>query len=156
MKDSSHFLLFGIGSEIKKRPFHEPHAESHNNRGMNFAECFARRERKHFASPAATPYSHRETPISPTEPNKKPSNNKFLTSVGYRSRRSRQTGETGAQGTRELPARDDRARKNRDDWSDEHESAVGDMPKSPSSQYGLKVQEDIDPRGIRVTNGPMR
>ena len=34
--------------------------------------------------------------------------------------------------------------------------AVGDMPKSPSSQYGLKAQEDIDPRGIRVTNGPMR
>jgi hypothetical protein len=33
---------------------------------------------------------------------------------------------------------------------------VGDMPKSPSSQYGLKAQEDIDPRGIRVTNGPMR
>ena len=29
---------------------------------------------------------------------------------------------------------------------------VGDMPKSPSSQYGLKAQEDIDPRGIRVTN----
>ena len=34
--------------------------------------------------------------------------------------------------------------------------AVGDMPKSPSSQYGLKVREDIDPRGIRVTKGPMR
>ena len=33
---------------------------------------------------------------------------------------------------------------------------VGDMPKSPSSQYGLKTQEDIDPRGIRVTHGPMR
>jgi hypothetical protein len=33
---------------------------------------------------------------------------------------------------------------------------VSDMPKSPSSQYGLKDQEDIDPRGIRVTNGPMR
>ena len=33
---------------------------------------------------------------------------------------------------------------------------VGDMSKSPSSQYGLKVQEDIDPRGIRVTNGHMR
>jgi hypothetical protein len=33
---------------------------------------------------------------------------------------------------------------------------VGDMPKSPSSQYGLKAQEDIDPRGIRVTNGPRR
>jgi hypothetical protein len=33
---------------------------------------------------------------------------------------------------------------------------VGDMPKNPSSQYGLKAQEDIDPRGIRVTNGPMR
>jgi hypothetical protein len=33
---------------------------------------------------------------------------------------------------------------------------VGDMPKSPSSQYGLKAQVDIDPRGIRVTNGPMR
>jgi hypothetical protein len=33
---------------------------------------------------------------------------------------------------------------------------VGYMPKSPSSQYGLKAQEDIDPRGIRVTNGPMR
>ena len=33
---------------------------------------------------------------------------------------------------------------------------VGDMPKSPSSQYGLKAQEDIDPREIRVTNGPMR
>jgi hypothetical protein len=32
---------------------------------------------------------------------------------------------------------------------------VGDMPQSPSSQYGLKAQEDIDPRGIRVTNGPM-
>jgi hypothetical protein len=36
------------------------------------------------------------------------------------------------------------------------EDFVGDMPKSPSSQYGLKAQEDIDPRGIRVTNGPMR
>jgi hypothetical protein len=36
------------------------------------------------------------------------------------------------------------------------EVAVGDMPKSPSSQYGLKAQEDIDPRGIRVTNGSMR
>ena len=36
------------------------------------------------------------------------------------------------------------------------EGCVGDMPKSPSSQYGLKAQEDIDPRGIRVTNGPMR
>ena len=35
-------------------------------------------------------------------------------------------------------------------------ASVGDMPKSPSSQYGLKAQEDIDPRGIRVTNGPMR
>ena len=35
-------------------------------------------------------------------------------------------------------------------------SVVGDMPKSLSSQYGLKAQEDIDPRGIRVTNGPMR
>ena len=34
--------------------------------------------------------------------------------------------------------------------------SIGDMPKSPSSQYGLKAQEDIDPRGIRVTNGPMR
>jgi hypothetical protein len=34
--------------------------------------------------------------------------------------------------------------------------AVGDMPKSPSSQYGLKAQEDIDQRGIRVTNGLMR
>ena len=33
---------------------------------------------------------------------------------------------------------------------------VGDMSKSPSSQYGLKAQEDIDSRGIRVTNGPMR
>jgi hypothetical protein len=33
---------------------------------------------------------------------------------------------------------------------------VGDMTKSTSSQYGLKAQEDIDPRGIRVTNGPMR
>jgi hypothetical protein len=33
---------------------------------------------------------------------------------------------------------------------------VGDMPKSPASQYGLKAQEDIDSRGIRVTNGPMR
>ena len=33
---------------------------------------------------------------------------------------------------------------------------VGDMSKSPSSQYGLKAQEDIDPRGIRVTNEPMR
>ena len=33
---------------------------------------------------------------------------------------------------------------------------VGDMPKSPSSQYGLKAQKDIDPRGIMVTNGPMR
>jgi hypothetical protein len=33
---------------------------------------------------------------------------------------------------------------------------VGDMPKSPSSQYGLKAQEDIDPREIRVTNGHMR
>ena len=36
------------------------------------------------------------------------------------------------------------------------ERRVGDMPKSPSSQYGLKAQKDIDPRGIRVTNGPMR
>jgi hypothetical protein len=36
------------------------------------------------------------------------------------------------------------------------ENIVGDMPKSPSSQYGLKAQEDIDPRGIRVTNGSMR
>jgi len=33
---------------------------------------------------------------------------------------------------------------------------VGDMPKSPSSQYGLNAQDDIDPRGIMVTNGPMR
>ena len=33
---------------------------------------------------------------------------------------------------------------------------VGDMPKNSSSQYGLKAQEYIDPRGIRVTNGPMR
>jgi hypothetical protein len=33
---------------------------------------------------------------------------------------------------------------------------VGDMPKSPSSQYGLKAHEDIDPRGIRITNGAMR
>jgi hypothetical protein len=33
---------------------------------------------------------------------------------------------------------------------------VGDMPKSPSSQYSLKAQKDIDPREIRVTNGPMR
>jgi hypothetical protein len=33
---------------------------------------------------------------------------------------------------------------------------VGDMPKSPSSQYGLKAPENIDPRGIRVTNGPMK
>jgi hypothetical protein len=33
---------------------------------------------------------------------------------------------------------------------------VGDMPKSPSSQYDLKAQEDIDPRGIRVTYGPIR
>jgi hypothetical protein len=30
------------------------------------------------------------------------------------------------------------------------------LAKSPSSQYGLMAQEDIDPRGIRVTNGPMR
>jgi hypothetical protein len=37
-----------------------------------------------------------------------------------------------------------------------HQKPVGDMPKSPLSQYGLKAQEDIDPRGIRVTNGPMR
>jgi hypothetical protein len=37
-----------------------------------------------------------------------------------------------------------------------HPQTVGDMPKSPSSQYGLKAQVDIDPRGIRVTNGPMR
>jgi hypothetical protein len=37
-----------------------------------------------------------------------------------------------------------------------HHTRVGDMPKSPSSQYGLKAQEDIDTRGIRVTNGPMR
>ena len=36
------------------------------------------------------------------------------------------------------------------------DGGVGDMPKSPSSQYDLKAQEDIDPRGIRVTNGPMR
>ena len=35
-------------------------------------------------------------------------------------------------------------------------SGVSDMPRSPSSQYGLKAQEDIDPRGIRVTNEPMR
>ena len=40
-------------------------------------------------------------------------------------------------------------------WSNTVRS-VGDMPKSPSSQYGLKAQKDIDPRGIRVTNGPMR
>ncbi|XP_039850060.1 uncharacterized protein LOC120708731 isoform X2 [Panicum virgatum] len=33
---------------------------------------------------------------------------------------------------------------------------VDDIPKSPSSQYGLKAQEDIDQRGIKVTNGPMR
>ena len=33
---------------------------------------------------------------------------------------------------------------------------VGDMSKNPSSQYGLKAQDDIDPRGIRVINGPMR
>ena len=33
---------------------------------------------------------------------------------------------------------------------------VGDMPKSSSSQYGLKAQEDIDPRETRVTNAPMR
>lgn len=33
---------------------------------------------------------------------------------------------------------------------------VGDMSKSPSSQYCLKAQEDIDLRGIRVTNGSMR
>jgi hypothetical protein len=39
------------------------------------------------------------------------------------------------------------------DFNDE---IVRDMPKSPSSQYGLKAQQDIDPRGIRVTNGPMR
>ena len=32
---------------------------------------------------------------------------------------------------------------------------VGDMPKSPSSQYGLKAQVDIDPKEIRVTNGPI-
>ena len=30
------------------------------------------------------------------------------------------------------------------------------MLVSPSSQYGLKAQVDIDPRGIRVTNGLMR
>ena len=36
------------------------------------------------------------------------------------------------------------------------EEHVGDMHKSPSSQYGLKAREDIDPRGIRVTNRPMR
>jgi hypothetical protein len=36
------------------------------------------------------------------------------------------------------------------------QGGVGDMPKSPSSQYGLKAQEDIYPRGIRVTDGPMR
>jgi hypothetical protein len=35
-------------------------------------------------------------------------------------------------------------------------TTVGDMPKRPSSQYGLKAQEDIDQRGIKVTNGPMR
>jgi hypothetical protein len=39
---------------------------------------------------------------------------------------------------------------------EEKGKSVGDMPKSPSSQYSLKAQEDIDPRGIRVTNGPMR
>jgi hypothetical protein len=38
----------------------------------------------------------------------------------------------------------------------EGDCGVGDMLKSPSSQYGLKAREDIDPRGIRVTNGPMR
>jgi hypothetical protein len=25
-------------------------------------------------------------------------------------------------------------------------NSVGDMPESPSSQYGLKAQEDIDPK----------
>jgi hypothetical protein len=39
---------------------------------------------------------------------------------------------------------------------DDEAPGVGDMPESPSSQYGLKAQEDIDPRGIRVTDGPMR
>jgi hypothetical protein len=39
---------------------------------------------------------------------------------------------------------------------EEKGKSVSDMPKSPSSQYGLKDQEDIDPRVIRVTNGPMR
>ena len=34
--------------------------------------------------------------------------------------------------------------------------SVGDMPKSPSSQYGLKAQEDINPKGIMITNSPMR
>jgi hypothetical protein len=28
-----------------------------------------------------------------------------------------------------------------------------DMPKSPSSQYGLKAQEDIDPRGLGLLLG---
>jgi hypothetical protein len=27
-----------------------------------------------------------------------------------------------------------------------HQTHVGDMPESPSSQYGLKAQEDIDPK----------
>jgi hypothetical protein len=30
---------------------------------------------------------------------------------------------------------------------------VGDMPKSPSSQYGLKAQEDIDPGGLGLLMG---
>ena len=33
---------------------------------------------------------------------------------------------------------------------------VGDMPKSPSSQCGLKAQKDIDPREIKLTNRLMR
>ena len=37
-----------------------------------------------------------------------------------------------------------------------HANIIGDMPKNPSSQYGLKAQEDINPRGIMITNGPMR
>ena len=33
---------------------------------------------------------------------------------------------------------------------------VADMAKNLSSQYGLKAQEHIDPRGIKITNDPMR
>jgi hypothetical protein len=42
------------------------------------------------------------------------------------------------------------------DVGDMPRAIVGDMAKSPSLQYSLKAQEDIDSRGIRVTNALMR